>query len=214
MQAGDWVSLGAALVAVIALIFTSIQAKSAKDQAVASKDQAASAKEQVALAKRQTETQEQLYRDQQQPYIWVDFRLDPASYWLVDLVMKNEGPTVATNVRVEIEPPIKRSENLDDWGLSDLPGFKDGFASFPPGRELRWSLGSHVDIFDEKSFTRHTITIRCDGPFGPVEPLSYVLDYADGKFIAIRNLGNLRAISDALGKGQRDIINAIRQLKP
>lgn len=59
MQPGDWVALGAAVVAVMALIWTRGQATSAREQAQ-------SAKEQVALAKRQTEVQEQLYRDQQQ----------------------------------------------------------------------------------------------------------------------------------------------------
>ncbi|KUM31879.1 hypothetical protein AQ436_01830 [Arthrobacter sp. EpRS66] len=207
LEAGDWVSLGAAVVAVVALIFTWAQAKSAREQAH-------SAKEQVALGRRQTEVQENLYRDQQQPYVWLDFRLDPVSYWLVDLVMKNEGPTVATNVRLEIDPPIKRSQKLQKWTLEDLPGFKDGFASFPPGRELRWSLGAHTDIFDERTFTKHTITVHCDGPFGPVEPLTYVLDYADGRFMAIRDEGNLKAISDALNKGENSLLSAIKNLKP
>lgn len=140
MQPGDWVAAAAAAVALIALFLTWGQARSAKVQAD-------SAKEQVALAKRQTEVQEQLYKDQQQPYVWVDYRMDEVTSWVIDLVLKNEGPTVATNVRVVIDPPIERATDFKDWDLHTLPGFQNGFASIPPGREMRWTLGSHVDIF-------------------------------------------------------------------
>ena len=207
MQAGDWVSLGAAVVAVLALIWTRAQARSARLQAE-------SAKEQVALAKRQTEIQEQLYRDQQQPYLWVDFRVDPVSYYLIDLVLKNEGPTVATNVRVTMDPPIERSSAFTiEKSLLDLPGFANGFASIPPGREMRWSLGTHVEIFEEGTFHRHTVTIAFDGPFGPAEPLVYVLDYADAKAMALRDPGSLKSMTEALTKGNRELMRVLGRVE-
>lgn len=206
MQPGDWVALGAAIVAVVALIWARAQAKSAKQQAD-------SAKEQVALAKRQTEIQEQLYRDQQQPYIWVDYRVDPVSYWLVDLVIKNEGPTTARNVKVTFDPMVKRSENLKKTDLDSLPGFIDGFSSLPPGRELRWTLGSHVSIFEEGSFTRHTVTIAFDGPFGPIEPYSYVLDYADIHDAALRNPGNIAQVATELKEIKKNLQKGISALQ-
>jgi len=207
MQAGDWVSLGAAVVAVLALIWTRAQARSARLQAE-------SAKEQVALAKRQTEIQEQLYRDQQQPYLWVDFRVDPVSYYLIDLVLKNEGPTVATNVRVTMDPPIQRSSAFTiEKRLLDLPGFANGFASIPPGREMRWSLGTHVEIFEERSFHRHTVTIEFDGPFGPAEPLVYVLDYSDAKAMALRDPGSLKSMTEALTKGNRELMRVLGRVE-
>lgn len=208
MQPGDWVALGAAIVAVVALIWARAQAKSAKQQAD-------SAKEQVALAKRQTEIQEQLYRDQQQPYIWVDYRVDPVSYWLVDLVIMNEGPTTARNVKVTFDPMVKRSGNLQKKDLDSLPGFIDGFSALPPGRELRWTLGSHVSIFEEASFTRHTVTIAFDGPFGPVEPYSYVLDFGDIRDAALRNPGNIAQVTTELKEIKKNLqkgISAIQDL--
>jgi hypothetical protein len=207
MQAGDWVSLAAAVVAVVALIWTRGQARSARQQAE-------SAKEQVALAKRQTEIQEQLYRDQQQPYLWVDFRADPVSYYLVDLVLKNEGPTIATNVRVIMDPPIQRSSTFTiEKSLLELPGFANGFASIPPGREMRWSLGTHVEIFEERTFHRHTVTIAFDGPFGPVDPVVYVLDYADAKAMALRDQGNLKSMTEALTKGNRELTRVLGRVE-
>lgn len=193
MDAGDWVAAGAAAVAVVALIFTAVQAKAAKDQANA-------ASEQVKLARRQTEVQEQLYRDQQQPYVWIDYRIDPISYWLVDLVIKNEGPTTARNVKLDIDPMIGRSKHFEDMDLATLPGFAEGFAALPPGREMRWSLGSHTDIFEQGVLSRHTITISLDGPFGPVEPYSYVLDYGDMKFSALRDPGHIGQVTKEIKK--------------
>lgn len=191
MDIGNWVALGAALISVIALIAAFGQARSARQQALA-------AKEQVELARRQTEIQEQLYRDQQQPYVWVDYRIDPVSHWLLDLVLKNEGPTIATNVRVSFDPPISRAGAVKDLDLDTLPGFQDGFASLPPGREMRWTLGSHVEVYEENALKRHTVKISFDGPFGPVGPLVYELDYADGKSMALRDPGNLKALTEAI----------------
>lgn len=192
MQPGDWVALGAAVVAVVALVWTRGQARSAKQQAE-------SAKEQVDLAKRQTEVQERLYRDQQQqPYVWVDYRVDPISFWLIDLVIKNEGPTTARNVKVTFEPMIVRAENLSDMDLANLPGFINGFSAIPPGREMRWSLGSHTDIFEQGTLTRHDVKIAFDGPFGAVEPYAYVLDYADMKFSALRDPGHVGQVAKEL----------------
>ncbi len=206
MTPGDWVSAGAAAVALVALFFTWGQARSARVQAD-------SAKEQVALAKRQTEVQEQLYKDQQQPYLWVDYRMDEASGWIIDLVLKNEGPTVATDVRVNIDPPIERATDFKSWDLHTLPGFQDGFASIPPGREMRWTLGSHVDIFKEGALKRHEVTISFDGPYGPVPPVTYVLDYADGKSMAVREHGSLKAIAQALKDGNTKIVRSLGRIE-
>jgi len=210
MDAGDWVAAGAAAVAVVALVFTALQARSARDQARA-------AKEQVEIGKRQTEMQEQLHRDQQQPYVWVDYRIDPVSYWLVDLVIKNEGPTTARNVRITLDPMFGRAKNLADMDLASLPGFVDGFSALPPGREMRWSLGSHTDIYDQGVLTRHQVKISFDGPFGPVEPYVYTLSYDDMKFSALRDPGHIGQVAKELKEIKRHVekgVEAVRDLSP
>lgn len=214
MDIGNWVALGAAVVSVIALVATFGQAQSARQQAK-------SAKEQVVLARRQTEIQEQLYKDQQQPYVWVDYRIDPVSHWLLDLVLKNEGPTIATNVRVSFDPPVSRAGAMKDLELHTLPGFQDGFASLPPGREMRWTLGSHVEVYEENALTRHTVKVSFDGPFGPVPPLVYELDYADGKSMALRDPGNLKSLTEAiktrgkeLDRTMTGLARAVSDLRP
>ncbi|MGO4250153.1 hypothetical protein AB4Y87_23410 [Paenarthrobacter sp. RAF54_2] len=210
MDGGDWVAAGAAVVAVIALVFTALQARSAKIQAQAARDQ-------VEIGKRQAEMQEQLNRDQQQPYVWVDYRVDPVSYWLVDLVIKNEGPTTARNVRITFDPMVGRAKNLSDMDLAGLPGFVDGFSAIPPGREMRWSLGSHTDLYDQRVLTRHKVRISFDGPFGPVEPYAYTLAYDDMKFAALRDPGHIGQVAKELKEIKRYVekgVQAVRDLSP
>lgn len=131
-----------------------------------------SASQQVQLARRQTEVQEQLYREQPQPYVWLDYRIDPISYWLVDLVIKNEGPTTARNVKFGIDPMIRRSKHFGDRVLAKLPGFLEGFAALPPGREMRWSLGSHADIFEQGALTGTTSPSRWTDHSGPLSHIA------------------------------------------
>jgi type II secretory pathway pseudopilin PulG len=206
VDVGVWVAAASALIAVIALVFTGLQASSAKQQADA-------AREQVNLARRQTEVQERLYEDQQQPYVWVDYRLDPVSQWLVDLVIKNEGPTVARNVKVTFDPMVRRVERAKHDGLDSLTAFSEGFTSIPPGREMRWSLGTHVEVWDEKVLDTHLVTISFDGPFGHVGPYSYTLSYSDFKSQAIRERGSLTQMVEQLKKINLSLDGGVRAVQ-
>lgn len=207
MGAGEWVAVAAALVAVVAVGFAAVQAQAAKVQAQA-------AKEQVAQARRQTEIQERVYQDQQQPYVWVDYRLDPVSYTLIDLVIKNEGPTIARNVKITINPMIKRTAEFHKAAdLPDLQGFVDGFASIPPGREMRWSLGYHTEIAVQGNLGRHDVTISFDGPFGPVEPYTFVLDYADMKAASLRDPGHIGQVAKELKEIKKHVEKGVQVVR-
>lgn len=92
-------------------------------------------------------------------------------------------------------PHDRAPKHFGDRELAKLPGFLEGFSALAPGREIRWSLGSHTDIFDQGALTRHTITISLEGPYGPVEPYSYVLDYDDVKKSALRDPGQIAQVA-------------------
>ena len=77
MSAEAWIAGGAALIALVALYFTGIAAKAAKDQ---------------------TKIQRQLRIDAAQPYVWIDLRENTKVGSTLMLVIGNSGPTVATNV--------------------------------------------------------------------------------------------------------------------
>ncbi len=75
--------LVSAVVSAVGIYFAFRQARSARqsatsaqEQAAAARDSVAAAREQVAAAHRQNELQEQMWRDQSQPYVVADVRPD------------------------------------------------------------------------------------------------------------------------------------------
>ncbi len=90
MNAGDWVAVAAAVIALAAVWYSRRSAGAADRSAVAVEEQ--------------TAIQRQIRIDAAQPYVWADVRSDDESGVLLNLVVGNSGPTVATNVRIKIDP--------------------------------------------------------------------------------------------------------------
>jgi hypothetical protein len=191
-----WIALGSAIIALLAVAVAFVQARSAHQQADAAKDQAEAAKQQAALAQRQTELQERVHEDSQQPYVYVDIRPDPASMVLLDVVIENTGATVATNVRVEIDPPLASTiSDIDpaDWALTR------GIVALPPRRPLRWMLDSALTRYDSNELPRrHRVRVSADGPFGPAPVLEYDLDLDDYLGTEARAKGTLHDLRHEL----------------
>lgn len=93
MNASAWVAVAAAAIALIAAAVTYVQARHVKRQADA--------------AEKQTTLQEAIFQDGRQPYVWADFRLDETQGSLMQLMVRNEGPTVARDVRILFDPPLQ-----------------------------------------------------------------------------------------------------------
>src|SRR5262245_19379377 len=95
-------------------------------------------------AQGQTEQQRQIHEDSAQPYVWASSVGDNAQRTLIQLVISNEGPTVATDIKVEFDPnpvPVDPT-NQDDFRdlLSKLAS--DGISSLPPRRQIKWYFDS------------------------------------------------------------------------
>jgi hypothetical protein len=182
------ISLGAAIVSICALGASIFQARSARRQAEA--------------AERQTGLQEQIHRDSLQPYVYLDVRVDPVSKEMFDLVIENSGPTIATNVKVSIDPPLRSSidPDVDRWALTR------GIVSMPPGRSLSWGFDMALSRGDDYP-SKYQVTITGDGPFGPMQQLSYSLDLDDYDDTEARKTGTLKDIA----KGITDLAKAVKQ---
>jgi len=98
MNAEAWIAVGAALIAGVALYFNGRSTRAATRAARA--------------AEEQTKIQQQLRVDAALPYVWVDVRPDDATGTLLNLVVGNSGPTVATNIRVRVDPPLPSIDQL------------------------------------------------------------------------------------------------------
>jgi hypothetical protein len=194
MTSGGWAAVVAgvaALITVAALIY-------AKRSAVASERAAAAAEHAAAAAEAQTEIQRQIQIAAAQPCIWVDIREDDTQGVILDLLIGNSGPSVATNIRARIVPPLPTHRQLEEGARAQQQLAEDGISSLPPGAVIRWHLGPGFDLIQSEGQQRHEITITADGPFGPVPQLTYVIDLANLRGQPIRPQGSLHLLTKAV----------------
>jgi len=178
MSAETIVAAVAVLISIVSLGVAIVQTRKANGIAHRSStaaERAANASEQ------QTRIQEVVSRQAADPYVWVDIRPDDQKGGLLLLVVGNSGPTVATNVVVEFDPPLRDAplpkEVAAQLGEQRLNA---GLASLPPGRIVYWSLGAAFAPFNINGFPMsYAVEITATGPFGSLEPLSYNINLDD-----------------------------------
>jgi hypothetical protein len=193
MHPSDWISIVAAIGAVGAMWYARTQARAAKAQ--------------VRYAAKQLEFAEQIQRDQAQPYVFVDLRPDERDPVLMMLMIENLGRTVARDVRVAFDPPL-RSKTFSQ--ISDLRVLREGVAALPPGRRLSWFFESSFEIFDPNLPGKYTVTVDAVGPFGPLDQLVYDIDLSALEHSEARSRAQLKDVVDQL----RRVSEALDHLKP
>jgi hypothetical protein len=182
-------AIGAAVAAVAAIAALYYNYRSAR-----------AAERAAGAAEEQSEIQRQLRIDAAQPYVWVDVRPDDVTSVILNLVIGNSGPTVATNVRVMIDPPLPAIEQLEDRAQTAQDLLAGGIKSLPPGRTLVWPLGQGFNILADDGPHVHTLTIEADGPFGKVPSQVYPLDLGDWRGVMHRPAGSLHQVARAIEK--------------
>jgi hypothetical protein len=75
-----------------------------------------------------------LREEQARPFVVVDFESSPAWSNLINLVIKNVSNTLATDVRMEFDPPLKSSDASNQLPSSLL--IREGIPTLPPGRRI------------------------------------------------------------------------------
>jgi hypothetical protein len=173
-----WFTGAAAVIALAALFFTGVAARAASDQ---------------------TKIQRQLRIDAAQPYVWVDIREDRLGGAMLHFEIGNSGPTVATNIRVGISTPLPTAHARNAESMRRLEDrLAAGFKSLAPGRVIAWSLGVGHQILAEEGGPSYTFTIDADGPFGPLETLTYTVDIDDWREMRDRPLGTLHMVRQSI----------------
>ncbi|WP_395691525.1 hypothetical protein [Nocardioides sp.] len=176
------ISLAAAVAAVVSALFVLLQ---------------------VREMKRQTDLQREIAEAAAQPYVWAGVRVQPGGGLILELVIGNAGPTVATNVRVTVDPPLVDPRDIMRIGPAQRR-LRDGLASIAPGHELRWEIGVGPALIEAESEPHH-VRIECDGPHGPVRPNEYEIDLRNLEEVAIRERGSLSDVARELGNVTRAI---------
>ena len=210
LDAAAWIAVGAAPISLIAVGVAAWQARLARLQATAAELQAEESRRQADAAVRQTDLQEQVQRDAGQPYVWTDFRIDVTQGELIRLVVKNEGPTVARNVRITFTPPLQTAGTRALDAVQQR--LSDGLPSMPPGREMVWAFAVGHVLFAEDSRVpkQYTVTINGEGPYGELPALTYLLDLDDLREVSAKRHGSL----DDVAKAIRDLGSADRRRSP
>lgn len=150
-------------------------------------------------AEEQASIQRQLREDAAQPYVWADVRPDEEHGVLLELIVGNSGPTIATGVKVKIEPPLPSIPELEGAQAAQAM-LGQGLKSLPPGRTLRWWLGQGWSVLTKDGPQIHRFTITASGPFGEVPELSYDIDLAEFRGQESRAQGSLKGLTEAVTK--------------
>lgn len=177
------VSILAAVIACAALYFNWRSTEAAKRAAHA--------------AEEQTEIQRQLRIDAALPYVWVDIRPDDATGTLINLVIGNSGPTVATNVKITVEPDLPSIAQTKDKTAAAQDRLAEGIPSLPPGRTYNWCLGQGFALINEMPST-YRFTVSCDGPFGAVPEIAYFVDLSALDGVLDRPSGTTHELTKAV----------------
>lgn len=186
--AETWVAFGAAAVALVALYFTGIAAKAARDQ---------------------TKIQRQLRIDAAQPYVWADIRPETGSGGLLRLEVGNSGPTVATNVRVTTDLPLPAAgQRFEEKARAVERRLADGIESLAPGHVLAWSLGVAHEVVAAEGNPPCVFTINAHGPFGALETLTYAVNLDDIRQTDDRAQGNLHLVKQSIDKLTKQLLVA------
>jgi hypothetical protein len=154
-------------------------------------------------SREQTKQQKQATKDAAQPMLWVDIRDDGQGQALV-LLLGNSGPSIARNVKVGFDPAPPAT--LDIMPILEI--LKQGTASLPPGRTMKWAVGAAHDAVDWDAHKAYRVRIEAEGPFGAIEPLEYVISVDDLHGSRAESPGNLHAVAVEL----REITKATKEL--
>jgi hypothetical protein len=173
-----WVALGAA-VSILSLLVAGFSLVYVRRSANASREQ--------------TRQQKQAAKDAAQPVLWVDVRGDGQGQALV-LLLGNSGPSIARNVKVVFDPAPPST--LDIKPILEI--LKQGIASVPPGRTMKWALGAAQNTSDSDAHKAYRVRIEAEGPFGAIEPLEYVISVDDLDGSRAAPPGNLHAVAAEL----------------
>lgn len=138
---------------------------------------------QAAIARRSAAQQltlaERIHREQNEPYVIVDIQPERNDGSLL-LVIENAGPTVARNVRISCNPPLKSG-----WApVGDEPDLTQVIQQvlartipmLPPHRRLTFLLDSRERFQNTELPRMYTFTVNADGPAGAVETLELTVD--------------------------------------
>jgi len=145
----------------------------------AAQDQATAATQQVNLTQQQLDLSEIARRESLEPYVVVDIAPKLGSPQALMLTIENIGPSLARNVKIASEPPLRRSYEKAEGPATPImswPIFVNGIATLPPRRRIELPFDIRGARINGDLPMQYRITVDADGPFGSVPRMEYDID--------------------------------------
>ncbi|MFT9477882.1 hypothetical protein [Streptomyces sp. 11-1-2] len=131
--------------------------------------------QQMKAAKRANELTEKAQQEQVQPYVVAEIRERVPGSQLLVFSIENTGPTMARDVKVTVDPPL-RSTLGDDVEQTLNAAVSREIPVLPPKRQLTFLVDVGHKLFASDLPRRYTVVVKSAGPLGVVEPLTYTID--------------------------------------
>jgi hypothetical protein len=125
-------------------------------------------------AKSQVDHARRERRDRDRPFVTIS--LQPSHSIVANIVIKNEGATLAKDVRFSFDPAWE-SSNPERTKIKDSKIFRDGIPNLVPGQETRIFADMFPDRHKTDLPTSYRVEIGCEGAGGARYEEAYTLDF-------------------------------------
>lgn len=115
----------------------------------------------------------ELREQQVRPFVIVHFDVN----WLTELVVENVGSTMASDVRIEFEPPLASTVGRP-WGWEESTLFTHGIPTLAPNKRIPVFFDSMISRFDSDLPLTYKATVKYCGPRGKKFTDVQILDLA------------------------------------
>jgi hypothetical protein len=111
------------------------------------------------IAARQLRQSHQARLDQARPYVMLTAERTPSHFSLMDLHLQNVGAGPAHDVRIDVNPPLRRAQEVKEAPLESVRVLTRPIAMLPPGFSLNWYFDSGVDRAEADLPKSHEVRI-------------------------------------------------------
>lgn len=135
------------------------------------------------------------------PHVIVFVDMPYGDDWVMYLVIKNTGRTIAKDIKIKFDPPLMTGmgENVREF---DIYLLREGISSLAPGQEIRTPLDVFSSYDRDKLPTVYKVSVSySDGLRPEREETNHVID-----------LSMFDDLSVLQKKGEQDLINAMEEL--
>ncbi len=130
----------------------------------------------LVIATRQLRQARELRREEMAPYVVVDVVPSTTSNWLLELVVENIGQTVARDVRITVDPPLRSTLDTDEVQVARWSVLEEGVRTMAPGRRLTALFDSAHQRHSTDLPRRYEVTVSAEDSYGRKEKYPFTID--------------------------------------